>query len=187
MRLIRCLQWLLAAITCSAMIAPTCAGARDVIVPMEATAPKYTLGAGDKVHVVVFGVLELTGDYSVTPGGLIPFPLVGEVKAAGKTVPELIDELHNKLSPNYVLDPKISIDVLNYRPFFILGEVTKPGPYPYQDAMTVQQAVATAEGYTYRANKGIVFLRHENEPKERPYSLKGPYPVDSPWRYDSHW
>ncbi len=133
---------------------------------------QYTLGPGDKIRVTVFGETAVNGEYSVGPDGAVAFPLIGNVSARGKTVGELQAAITTKLAGGYMLDPRVSIDVLNYRPFYILGEVNRPGQYPYSDGLSVAQAVATAGGYTYRANTGRVFIRRSEKPAEETYSLK---------------
>lgn len=113
----------------------------------------YHLGSGDRVHIVVFGQKDLTGDYLVDGTGRIAFPLIGEVQAGGLTAQQLAQEITNDLNPQYLRDPKVSAEVLSYRPFYILGEVTKPGSYPYVSGMTVINAVALAGGFTPRAKE----------------------------------
>lgn len=160
--------------TIAAVMLTACAGRS---VPMAASAPaapaQYTLGPGDKIRVTVFGEQGVNGEYSVGPDGAVAMPLIGNVPARGKTVGELQTAITTKLAAGYMLDPRVSIDVLNYRPFYILGEVNRPGQYPYSDALSVSQAVATAGGYTYRAGTGRVFIRRADKLTEEAYSLKG--------------
>lgn len=133
----------------------------------------FTLGPGDKIRVTVFGEQAVNGEYTVGPDGAISFPLIGAVDARGRTVGDLRDAIAVKLAAGYILDPKVSIDVLNFRPFYILGEVNRPGQYPYADGLSVAQAVATAGGYTYRARTSRVFLRRAQQAVEEEVSLKG--------------
>ncbi len=141
-----------------------------------AAIPEYRLGAGDELRIIVFGEAELTGAYVVGTQGAIAYPLVGEVEAAGSTPLEFADRLRTALS-QFLRQPNVSVEVANYRPFFILGEVTRPGSYPYSPSLTVLNAVATAGGFTYRANRGRVFIKHANEAAERPYELTSSTPV----------
>jgi polysaccharide export outer membrane protein len=141
-----------------------------------ATTEEYRLGPGDQVRVTVFNEAELTGQFVVGSQGSIAYPLVGNVQAAGLTVPEFTESLRQALS-EYVRQPSVSVEVTNYRPFFILGEVQRPGTYPYSTSLTVMNAVATAGGFTYRANRGRVFIRHANEGTERSYPLTPTTPV----------
>jgi polysaccharide export outer membrane protein len=143
----------------------------DVSQPAE-----YQLGPGDQLRITVFNEAELTGQYVVGSQGSIAYPLVGEVPAAGLTVPQFTESLQQALS-QYIRQPNVSVEVANYRPFFILGEVQRPGTYPYSAGLTVPNAVATAGGFTYRANRGRVFIRHANESEERSYPLTIATPV----------
>lgn len=112
----------------------------------------YQLGSGDKLHVVVFGDESLTGDYLIDGNGRLALPLVGDVSAKGLTSAELTTRLQTKLK-DYMRDPKVSIQILTYRPVYVVGEVRSPGSYAYVDGMTVLNAVAIAGGYTYRAEE----------------------------------
>lgn len=125
----------------------------------SAKPPAYTLGAGDRIRVSVYGEQAMNGEYAIGPSGEISLPLIGNVDATGKTVAQLQLDITHKLSPDYILDPKVSVDMVDYRPFYILGEVDKPGKYPYSSALTLQQAVATAGGFTYRASTSKIFLQ----------------------------
>lgn len=115
----------------------------------------YRLGAGDKVRVTVFGEADLTGEYEIDGSGVVAFPLVGEVKAVGGTARDLENGIAKKLSQGYLKNPTVSVEVLSYRPFFILGEVKRPGSYPYKNGLNVLNAVALAGGYTYRAKSNV--------------------------------
>ena len=137
---------------------------------------EYRLGPGDQLRITVFNEAELTGQYVVGSQGSIAYPLVGEVQAAGLTVPEFSEALQQALG-EFIRQPNVSVEVANYRPFFILGEVQRPGTYPYSTNLTVLNAVATAGGFTYRANRGRVFIRHANESEERSYPLTIATPV----------
>lgn len=134
---------------------------------------EYRLGAGDGLRVRVFGRDELSGDFSVNPQGHIAFPLLGEIEAAGLTVPEFSERLGDALRNGYVREPNISIEIATYRPFYILGEVQKPGAYPYSPGLTAVGAVATAGGFTYRANSRRIFIQHAGQSGERAYALTG--------------
>jgi polysaccharide export outer membrane protein len=137
---------------------------------------EYRLGPADQVRITVFNEPDLTGQFVVGSQGTISYPLVGSVRAAGLTVPEFTEALQTALS-EYVRQPNVSVEVANYRPFFILGEVQRPGTYPYSANLTVPNAVATAGGFTYRANRRRVYIRHANESEERAYPLTVTTPV----------
>lgn len=113
--------------------------------------PGYRLGNGDQIRITVFGQQDLTGTYQVDGQGMLAFPLIGRIHAGGMTAAQLQQEITHKLSPDYIRNPSVSVEVMNYRPFYVLGEVNKAGAYPYVSGMTVLNAVAFAGGFTYRA------------------------------------
>lgn len=126
--------------------------------PQTAAGP-YRLGAQDEVRIITFGEEQLTGTFRVNDRGNIALPLLGPVRAAGLTTGELEREVALDLrNKKVLLDPSVSVEVLRYRPIFILGEVSKPGQYPYQPGMTVLTAVAIAGGFTYRAQTGYASI-----------------------------
>lgn len=112
----------------------------------------YTLGSGDQIRIITFGEQQLTGEFRVDAAGDIALPLVGEVHAGGLTPKQLEGAVGQALTRSKLYrNPSVSVEVINYRPIFILGEVVRPGQYPYQPAMTVVTAAAVAGGFTYRA------------------------------------
>ncbi len=121
----------------------------------------YTLDTGDKLRVVVFGQEGLSASYSVDTSGKITMPLIGAVNARGMTPAGLQLSIAAKLKNGFVREPHVAVEVELYRPFFILGEVTLPGQYPYVPNMTVETAVAIAGGYTPRAFKQKIELTHQ--------------------------
>jgi polysaccharide biosynthesis/export protein len=129
-----------------------------VAIARAAPPSAYTLDSGDKLRVVVFGQDGLTNSYSVDAGGSITMPLIGSVKARGLTTGELSAAIAARLRQGYIRDPAVAVEVESYRPFFILGEVTYPGQYPYVANMTVETAVAIAGGFTPRAFREHVEL-----------------------------
>ena len=118
--------------------------------------PPYLLDSGDRLRVVVFGQTGLTNTYAVDAGGRISLPLIGAVEARGRTPQQLGQEIAASLRRGYMRDPHVTVEIVAYRPFFILGEVTTPGQYPYVAHMTVETAVAIAGGFGPRASKGEV-------------------------------
>lgn len=122
--------------------------------------PQYRLGAGDKIKVIVFGHNDLSGEFQLDGNGRISLPLLKEIQASELTVTGLETAITSRLSPDYLIDPKVSIEVLNYRPFYIIGEVKNPGKYSYVSGMTVLTAVALAGGYTYRAKNNKALITH---------------------------
>lgn len=137
----------------------------------------YMLGAGDKLRITVYGEEKLTGEYLVDGAGAIAFPLIGTIQAKGLTAPALGSRLTEALSSGYLDNPSVAIDVLNFRPYYILGEVNKPGEFPYAEGLTIFSAVAKAEGFTYRADENRVFIRHKDGAGEILYRLDGTTPV----------
>jgi polysaccharide export outer membrane protein len=119
--------------------------------------PTYRLGSGDQLRVIVFGQDNLSRLYNVDSSGSVALPLIGPIRARGLTPAQLANDIAHELKQKYVKDPKVSVEVETYRPFFILGEVNKR-QYPYVNAMTVEAAVAIAEGYTERAKQRMVRL-----------------------------
>ncbi len=97
----------------------------------------YRLGTGDKLKLTVFGQDDLGGEFTVDDQGFIRLPLIGQVKAAGLTLHDFEDAVTSKLADGYLRDPRVSVQVVNYRPFYIIGEVNKPGEYPYENGMIV--------------------------------------------------
>jgi len=118
----------------------------------DPVAGEYHLGPGDQVRIITFGEEQLTGEFRVDASGDIALPLVGNVHAAGLTPSQLEAATKDVLIRSRLYkNPSVSAEVVNYRPVFILGEVTRPGQYPYQPGMTVVTAVAVGGGFTYRA------------------------------------
>jgi polysaccharide export outer membrane protein len=118
----------------------------------------YTLDSGDRLRIVVFGQDGLTNSYVVSAGGNIDMPLIGQVSARGLTTDQLAGRLAEKLRDGYIREPHVAVEIEAYRPFFILGEVTAPGQYPYVANMTAETAVAIAGGFTARASRKNVTL-----------------------------
>ena len=124
------------------------------------------LGSGDHVQITTFGEKDLSGEFVVAADGTLPFPLIGAVPAAGRTLDEVRGTIVAKLADGYLRAPRVSAQVLTFRPYYILGEVNKPGEYSYTNGLTVFNAVATAQGFTYRANTHVVLIKHADEAGE---------------------
>jgi polysaccharide export outer membrane protein len=115
------------------------------------TSNGYLLGSGDQLRIITFGEDQLTGEFSVDDQGKIDLPLLGNVQAAGLTPQGLGKQIAQGLNHTGVTrDASVAVQVLAYRPIFVLGEVAKPGQYAYQPGMTMLTAVAVAGGFTYR-------------------------------------
>ncbi|HAH09707.1 MAG TPA: polysaccharide biosynthesis protein [Alphaproteobacteria bacterium] len=123
----------------------------------------YTLGSEDKIKLTVFGEEKLSGEFLVDGSGVISLPLIGQVRAGGLTLRQFESAVTEALKKDYLKDPKVSAEVVNFRPIYVIGEVNKPGQYPYVSDMTVSKAVALANGYTYRANEGSVMVTRNGQ------------------------
>lgn len=129
----------------------------------EDLATLYRLGPGDKVRVTVYGEPDLSGEFEVDSSGSVSLPLVGEVPANALNLRQFERAIVDVLSDGYLVDPRVAVEVLNYRPFYIIGEVNSPGRYPYVSGMTLINAVAMAGGYTYRARQGRAEIRRGDD------------------------
>jgi protein involved in polysaccharide export with SLBB domain len=119
----------------------------------------YRLGPGDQIRLTVVRHGDLSGRFEIDGEGFLPMPLVGEVQSAGLTARELEKAIEDQLrSGGYLVNPQVSIEVLNYRPFYIIGEINNPGSYQYVNGMTVTSAVALAGGFTDRADQGDITI-----------------------------
>ncbi len=130
---------------------------------------EYKLGPGDKVRVTVFGEEALSGEFLVANNGSVSLPLIGQVRAGGATLTNFETVIQEQLTASGMVRlPKVSADMVEYRPYYILGEVNKPGQYTYSIGLTVTKAVATAGGFTYRADNKIVYVTREGAQNETP-------------------
>jgi polysaccharide export outer membrane protein len=118
----------------------------------------YPLGSGDLLSIQVFGEDELSVELRLSDAGTISYPFLGELRVKGLTTGELGKMIRDQLSDGYLINPNVNITVLEYRQFFIHGQVVKPGGYPYQPGLTLQKAVALAEGFTERASSSKFFI-----------------------------
>ena len=126
----------------------------------------YALSGGDRVRVVVFGDPGLGGEFTIGGAGSIALPLIGEVDVRGLTSTELQDRIAARLADGYLTDPRVAVEVLSTRPYYILGEVNKPGQYAFANGLTVLGAVAQAGGYTYRAKTKQALIKHAGQDEE---------------------
>jgi polysaccharide export outer membrane protein len=131
----------------------------------------YRLGEGDKVKMTVFNEPTLSGEFTVGAEGTLSLPLIGAVPARGRTIEEVAGDARARFGDGYLRTPKISAEVSLYRPFYILGEVSAPGLYPYSVGLTALNAVATAKGFTPRATRDVVQIRRQGEAVETSYRL----------------
>ncbi len=148
----------------------------QTVTPASAAA-SYVLGPNDRVRLKVYGEADITGEYEVDNNGNVSIPLAGHIRAAGLTTRQLERSIASALSKGIVRDPRVNVEVALYRPYYILGEVKKGGEYPYRLGLTVMDAVASAGGFTYRANENKVYLRRSGAGVEEVHALDAPVPV----------
>jgi polysaccharide biosynthesis/export protein len=141
------------------------------------TAGTYVLGPNDRIRLKVYGEPDIAGEYEIDSNGQVSIPLAGHIGAAGLTTKQLERAIASALAKGIVRDPRVNVEVALYRPYYILGEVKKGGEYPYRLGLTVMDAVASAGGFTYRANENKVFLRRSGAGAEETYPLDAPVPV----------
>jgi len=130
------------------------------------SAQSFTLSTGDLLKIKVFGDEDFSSDYEVDRLGFITMPLIGEIKAAGRTSAALQEDIKNRLAQGYLVNPRVSIEIASFRPFYILGEVRNPGSYPYQPSLDVFKAIALAGGLTPRAvDDEFIIIRGDGSSK----------------------
>jgi protein involved in polysaccharide export with SLBB domain len=173
------MKCLVAALALFASLLTACDGPRGFAgdVPAHAAMAQsdtYLLSPGDKIKVTVFNEPDLTGEFQINSAGDVAFPLVGTVPAAGLSVAEFQNQLLRRLRNGYVRNARVSIEVASYRPFNVFGEVRNAGQYPFRPGLTVQDAIAMAGGFTYRANSRTAYVRRANANAETTVRLDGP-------------
>lgn len=149
----------LAALVAAGMLA-ACAGDLPATPAPASYDAAYRLDSGDEVRIDVFGDESLSGEHTIDGEGTLTMPLIGRVEAEGRTADALRAALEDRLA-EYVREPEVTVKVLSYRPFYIVGEVREPGSYDYVEGMTVINAVALAGGYTYRAREGVFVIERK--------------------------
>jgi len=124
---------------------------------------QYIVGAGDKIEIRVFGEDDLSVIAHLGNSGKINYPFLGQLKLTGLTIKQIEGLIVKGLKGGYLVRPNVFVSVVEYRPFYIHGEVNKPGGYPYQPGLTVNQAIALAGGLTERASKDKIFMFKEGD------------------------
>ena len=162
----------------TALVSPPIPADRIAVAPMH----PLRLQVGDKVKVVVIGDDKLGGEYQIDGRGMISVPAAGPVAAVGLSAERLGEALQRRLRERqYLLNPIVNVTISEFRPFYVLGEVEKPGEYPYHTGLNVLSAIAVAGGDTYRANRTYVLVQRAGEAtfREAPLSPEVPiYPGD---------
>jgi len=134
-----------------------------------AMSTEMRLAAGDRIRLTVYGEDKLSGEYQIDSDGSVSLPLAGTVQAAGLTKPELVRTLPTQLKGGYLRNPRVTEDVVSYRPFYVLGEVQKPGEYQFRSGLNVLSAIAVAGGATYRAHTSKVYIQRSGSTQLNEY------------------
>ena len=165
--------WLLLIFALTAGSGPL--AAQDVIEtlppPASDSYTTYELAPGDRIKIDIFNHVDLSGEFTLDADGRFSMPLIGTIDASDLNPLELEDLLVSKLKPDYLVNPRVSVRVQNFRPFYIMGEVKSPSSYDYVDGMTYLTAVAIAGGYTYRGKKDHVYVIRGNDPEREELKL----------------
>lgn len=132
---------------------------------------EYTLAPDDLIKISVFGEERFNNEYKISSDGDISFPLIGNVKASGLSASTLKSNIESSLSEGFLNEPRVTLEIVNYRPFFIRGEVKRPGRFEYSNGLTVLQALALAGDVTYRADQRKVYIRRSGDQQEKVYDL----------------
>lgn len=140
--------------------------------PLPATIVTTHFQVGDRATVTIYDEPNLSGVYDVTPAGVMVLPLIGAVRAVGKTRTELEQEIADRYSRGkFLQEPKVTVDVIEYRPVYIFGEVEKPGPIPYRSGLNALTAITTAGGLTYRGSREVILIQRAGEQVWKEYPL----------------
>ncbi len=135
----------------------------------------YQLGSGDLVRIQVYGESDLSLDARVTETGMIAYPFLGQIQLLGRTLDQVQQAITRGLKGDYLVDPKVSVTILEYRQIFINGEVKSPGGFAYQPGLTVRKAISLAGGFTERASKNKISIIAEKTPNtQRAATLNTP-------------
>ena len=145
-------------------------GAHPAAAQLSSYLAGYKVGGGDRLRITVFGQEDLTGEYNVDAQGYVSMPLLSTFAIGGRTTPEIEQLIEAKLAKDFLRDPNVSVEVITYRPVFVLGQVTTSGQYPYIGGMTIQKAIAISGGYTARADQGKVIVTRQSP--SGPVSMK---------------
>jgi polysaccharide export outer membrane protein len=150
---------------------PAQVGIKSVESPPGTSDSTYTLGYGDRIQISVFNQEDLSGTYVLDGNGRFSMPLIGSVNAAGLSPSELESLLVSRFKPDYLVNPRIFVQVMNYRPYYLIGEALGTGAFPYVAGMTYLTAIAISGGFTYRAKQDHVFVIRGDDPEQKEIKL----------------
>lgn len=119
---------------------------------------EYKVGSGDTIRILVFGEDDLSIESQLSDAGTLSYPFLGELRLTGQTVGQIEDRIRKGLLGTYLIDPRVTVTITEYRQFYVNGEVEKPGGFPFQPGLTVRKAISLAEGFTERASKKNIFI-----------------------------
>ena len=151
---------------------PPSSGSGTAVSELKREAGEYRLEPGDELSIFVLNEPDLTNEYPIDGSGIVSLPLIGDVYARGKTLREFDTLVTAKLADGYLRSPDVTVELLNYPPYYILGEVNEPGQYDYEEDLTVLKAVAAAGGFSYRANQKVIMIQGADDPDETRVALE---------------
>ena len=149
----------------------------EPVPPGPAATVSTLIQPGDRINMIVYGETNLTGIYVVNPSGMLSLPLIGTIRAAGRTRADVEREITAKYSKGYLQEPKVTLAVVEFRPFYIMGEAEHPGQYPYYSGLNVLTAISTAGGLTYRASRTKVLIERAGEDVWKEYPMVADVPI----------
>lgn len=149
-----------------------CASAQTPAQAAQQVLDEYRLGTGDEIKITVFNEPNLSGPFVVDGTGVISMSLIGEVQVRNLTIRELESAIETKLKDGYLRNPQVSAEMTKGRPFYISGEVNRPGEYPFTSGITMMNAIVAAGDFTYRANRKTVLVKSADSQVEREVELK---------------
>lgn len=152
-------------------------GCYGVVAVAQDGMSEYAMGSGDKIRVLVYGEDDLTLETQLSDAGTISYPFLGELQVLGMTVGQLQEKITQGLLGDYLINPRVSVTILEYRSFYINGEIEKPGGFPFKPGLTIRKAVSLAEGFTERAAQKNIFVISDNDASQTPRRVDLNYAV----------
>lgn len=137
----------------------------------------YQLGVGDTIEIKVFGEEDLSLETTIDDDGVIVYPFIGKIQVLGMSLSQLQSYITDFLKGDYLVNPNVNVTIKEYRKFYIRGEVSQPGSYPYYPGLTINKAVSIAGGFTERAARNKIYIIHENGNKNKPIKVENYYKI----------